>query len=66
MKLYIEGEGVDCDFVITRACDVHFSSQQHEKTAKGLRKLQQFGVPSAQEAFEVDAKKAETASEILL
>lgn len=35
MKSLIEEEKIDCDFILTRACDVHFDESSMEKAIKG-------------------------------
>ncbi|KAJ5836293.1 FAD dependent oxidoreductase [Penicillium robsamsonii] len=61
-KEYIEREGVDCDFVVTRACDVHFSSSQDARIKKRLRNLKAAGVAAAQTVSEVGEDNAEIVS----
>ena len=58
-KEYIEREGVDCDFVLTRALDVHFSSAQDTRIKERLRRFEAAGVAAAQEVSEVAKDHAE-------
>lgn len=58
-KEYIEGEGVDCDFVMTRAYDVHFSSTQDARIKARLRQLKAVGVAATQDVSEVGKGHAE-------
>ncbi|KAJ5138690.1 FAD dependent oxidoreductase [Penicillium bovifimosum] len=62
VKEYIELEGVDCDFIVTRACDVHFSSGQDMKIKESLRRLKAAGVAAAKTASEVEETHAENVS----
>ncbi|PKY02459.1 FAD dependent oxidoreductase [Aspergillus campestris IBT 28561] len=61
-KEYIEREGVDCDFVLTRAIDVHFSSAQDTRIKERLRGFKAAGVAAAQEVSEVAKDHAEIVS----
>ena len=58
-KEYIEREGLDCDFVATGACDVHFTSSQDTRIKKRLRDLKAAGVAAAQTVSEVGEDDAE-------
>lgn len=58
LKKYVEREKVDCDMVVTRACDVHFTKAQHKKAQEGLQKMQKLGVSAANDAFELGEKNA--------
>jgi hypothetical protein len=60
VKQHIEKEGIDCDFVVTRACDVVFSREQGESARQALRQMQDMGVAAAQDAYAVPEQYAET------
>ncbi|PGH15173.1 hypothetical protein AJ79_02538 [Helicocarpus griseus UAMH5409] len=62
VKEYVEREKVDCDLIITRACDVHFSSDQDKQAKSRLRKLRKAGIKVVKDASEVSGKYAETVS----
>ncbi|CAG9993032.1 unnamed protein product [Clonostachys byssicola] len=62
VKAYVEKERIDCDLIVTRSCDVHFSHQRHDKAKAALSKFQAAGVRASQDAFEVGPKYAETVS----
>ncbi|RJE22483.1 FAD dependent oxidoreductase [Aspergillus sclerotialis] len=62
VKEYVEGEGVDCDFMVTRAYDIHFSTKQHMNMKECVRELKEARVAAAQDVSEVHRQYAETVS----
>lgn len=61
VKQHIEKEGIDCDFMVTRACDVVFSRERAESARQALRQMQDMGVAASQDAYTVPEQYAETA-----
>jgi hypothetical protein len=59
VKQHIEKEGIDCDFVVTRACDVVFSREQAKSAGQALRQMQDMGVAASQDAYAVPEQYAE-------
>jgi glycine/D-amino acid oxidase-like deaminating enzyme len=56
---YIQEEGVDCDFVITRAMDVFFSDQMKRRMRKWYESLIRAGVNISRDTFHVPDNAAE-------
>lgn len=48
---FIREEKIDCDFVITRAMDIHFSENQHKGMKERYEKLVGAGVESTRNTF---------------
>lgn len=62
LKELIEQEGIDCDFVVTRALDVQFSDEHCQRLKAGYDKLLDAGVAAAKNTFYVPQKAAEGVS----
>jgi hypothetical protein len=60
VKQYIEEEAIDCDLVVTRACDVFFSQDQAERARRALRQMQDMGVAASKDAYAVPEQYAQT------
>lgn len=59
LKDFIEKEGIDCDFVVTRAMDVQLSDEHCQRLKAGYDKLVAAGNESTKNAFFVSGKDAE-------
>jgi hypothetical protein len=59
VKEYITNSGADCDFVMTRAVDVQFSSEHNESLRKRYNGFVEAGVTATQTAFYLDGEQAE-------
>ena len=59
VKNYIQGQKVDCDFMMTQAVDVQLSEDHNRALKSGYDQMVNAGVEATKKAFYVDGKYAE-------
>ena len=64
VKKIIEKEGIDCDFVYTRAIDALMSDEIFQKIKSGVELLKENGVSTIDDVYFVEGAKAEQASHL--
>ncbi|KAI1052406.1 hypothetical protein LB507_007512 [Fusarium sp. FIESC RH6] len=64
VKNYIQGQNIDCDFMMTQAVDVQLSEDHNRALKSGYDQMVNTGVDATKKAFYVDGKYAEMVSGI--
>ena len=62
IKQVVEEEGIDCDFVMTRCCDVLLTNEIHQQMKAGVDRLKRKKVPGMDDVYFVEGREAEQVS----
>lgn len=62
VKNLVEEEGIDCDFVLTRAVDVYLDEEHSKATLENFGKLKELGKADLREVEVLEGREAEEVS----